>query len=235
MTIRTSVTLMSWAPQLLFTSRGLEMAKVGDSVRKAIEDWEKGEAEFAMLHACNAVDGTARKLRPDLGSNARFTGFVRDNYSLFGPMGAPGIDLVKTRWPVKVPYPKAAGGLPDIADVIYGIHRCTHGHGAELPDGFDLIADAAGPAQITNMEIEAGKVHLSDRVIFGLLAIAVLSPANIGQSVPVGYHLSFAGTAFPINEWWGRAEDFRAVLAQVSLPSVTLDFGDWMVGYLNGV
>jgi hypothetical protein len=35
---------------------------VGESVRKAIDDWEHGELEAAMLHACNAVDGTAKKL-----------------------------------------------------------------------------------------------------------------------------------------------------------------------------
>ena len=34
---------------------------VGNSVRKAIDDWELGELESAMLHACNAVDGTAKK------------------------------------------------------------------------------------------------------------------------------------------------------------------------------
>jgi hypothetical protein len=44
---------------------------VGDSVRKAIDDWEQGELESSMLHACNAVDGTAKKLYPLLGSNER--------------------------------------------------------------------------------------------------------------------------------------------------------------------
>lgn len=75
---------------------------VGDSIRKAIDDWEQGELEAAMLHACNAVDGTARKRYPTEGSNARFTRLLRENYAIFGPMGVPGIDLAATRWPVKV-------------------------------------------------------------------------------------------------------------------------------------
>jgi hypothetical protein len=79
------------------------------------------------------------------------------------------------------------------------------------------------------MLIEKGKVHLSDRVIFGLLAVAVLSPANLGQRVPEGYFLSFGVTAeLPINEWWGRAADFASIAAQESLPSVKMDFGEWM-------
>lgn len=31
-----------------------------------------------------------------------------------------------------------------------------------------------------------------------------------------------------INEWWGRAADFPAIAAKEPMPSVTLDFGDWM-------
>ena len=202
--------------------------KVGDSVRKAIDDWEQGELESAMLHACNAVYGTASKLYPTLGSNARFTQLLRENYGIFGPMGLPEIDLVATRWPVKVERPKAAGGTPDIADLIYGIHRCTHGHGAELPDGFELVRDAAYPTRITRLTIEKGKVRLSDRVIFGLLTVAVLSSANTDQKVPDGYYLSFAATQFRINEWWGRANDFALIVAQEPTRQVKLDFTDWM-------
>lgn len=203
------------------------VASVGASVRKAIEDWTNGDSEFAMLHACNAVDGTASKLHPNLGSNARFTGLLRDSYAIFGPMGLPGIDLVNTRWPIKVDRPKASDGLPDIADVIYGIHRCCHGHGNELPDGFELWPDAAGPDRQTTFSVERGKLQLSDRVIFGLLGVAVFSTANIGQSVPDGYYLTFAGTALPINEWWGRASDFLDLAATEPMPSLTIDFQNW--------
>ena len=85
------------------------MAQVGDSVRKAISDWELGDYEFAMLHACNALDGTAAKLHPRLHSNDRVTRTLRDNYSLFGPMAAPGVDIVNTRWPVTGPHPVLTG------------------------------------------------------------------------------------------------------------------------------
>jgi hypothetical protein len=130
---------------------------VGSSVRMAIKDWESGELDSAMLHACNAVDGTAAKVYPTLGSNPRFTGLLRENYDVFGPMAAPGINVWETRFPVKVARPKADGGLPDIADVVYGIHRCTHGHGNELPDGFELLRDAAGPPRYTRMHMRKEK------------------------------------------------------------------------------
>lgn len=202
------------------------MAKVGGSVRKAIDD--VGDCEFAMLHACNALDGTASKLHPKDGGNTRFTRTLRDNYAIFGPMAAPGVDLVNTRWPVKVSRPKAPGGRADLADVIYGVHRCTHGHGSELPDGFELLPDAAGPDRITRMQVEKGRVRLSDRVTFGLLGVAILSPVNTDQRVPESYFLTFGGAKFPINEWWGRAVDFLPLAAAEPLPKVLLDFGDWL-------
>ena len=208
---------------------------VGSSVRKAIKDYEDGDTDAAMLHACNAVDGTAKKLHPTLGSNARFTKLLRDNYSILEPMAAPGINLDDTRFPVKVEHPKALGGQADFADIVDGIHRCHHGHGEALPGGFELMPDAAGQPGLTTMEIKKeapgmGRVRISDRTIFGLLAVAVLSPVNTGQRVPDGYHFTFdrRPARLEINDWWGRAADFPAVTAMEPMPRVTMDFGDMM-------
>ena len=184
-----------------------------------------------MLHACNAVDGTAKKTYPNIqGSNLRFTQLLRDNYHVLGPMGVPGINLEDTRFPVKVAKPKAPGGQPDMADLIYGIHRCTHGHGDELPGGFQLIQNAAGPDNYTRMEFtKEGGARLSDRIIFGLLAVAIMSPLNKDQRVPGNYYLTFGPEKLVINEWWGRVTDFSQVVATGNqIPSIKIDFNDWM-------
>ena len=208
---------------------------VGDSVRIAIKDYEDGEIDAAMMHACNALDGTAAKVHSSLGSNARFTKLLRDNYSILEPMAAPGINLVDTRFPVKVERPKAPGGLPDFADIVYGIHRCNHGHGQALPGGFELMPNANGQPGYTSMKIKKeaphmGQVRLSDRTIFGLLAVAVFSPVNVGQKVPDGYHFIFGRRSIrlEINDWWGRAADFAAIAATDPVPRVTLDFAHMM-------
>ena len=78
------------------------------------------------------------------------------------------------------------------------------------------------------MEVERGKVRLSDRIIFGLLAVAVFCPANKGQTVPASYYLKFGSTKLMINEWWGRVSDFPAIVAQDPMPLVKLDFAEWM-------
>ena len=158
---------------------------VGKSVRKSIDEWSSGDFDSAMLHACNAVDGTARAVHPKLGNKLRFTRLLRDNYFILGPMSVPGIDLVATRFPISVKSPTTPDRQPDLADLVYGIHRCAHAHGDDLPGGFELLSDAAGPPRVTRVEIERGKVQLSDRVIFGLLAVAVLSPAVKAKGSPI--------------------------------------------------
>ena len=125
-------------------------------------------------------------------------------------MGIPGIDLGATRFPVRVTRPTADGGGADAADVMYGIHRCTHGHRHELPDGCALLLDAGGAPRLTRMIVKDGPIRFSDRLIFGLLAVAVLSPANKHKRTAEGYFLTFSATTkMVINEWWGRAAEFQ--------------------------
>lgn len=179
-----------------------------------------------MLHVCNAVDGTAGKAYPSKGSNWRFTTFLRDHYSILGPMGCPNIDVVNQRFPVNLPNPKALGGQPDLADVIYGIHRCSHGHGQELPGGFELITDTGGPAGHTRMRVDTrGHVQLSDRLIYGLLAVVIMAPQNANLRIPDGYYLTYGRNKVEmlVNEWWGRANDFPTIAATDPTISVLLD------------
>lgn len=188
--------------------------KIVDSVAKAIDDWQIGDSESAMLHACNAVNGTATKAYKNIeGDRAKFTTLLRDNYSILGPMGIPGVDLDKTRFGVDLKNPNPKINEFDLADLIYKIHRCSHGHGDELLKGFELMPDAAGPHGTTHFSLNLvdGTVRLSDRIIFGMLGVVVFSPVNAHQKSDYGYFLSYDGVELPINDWWGRASDFLEI------------------------
>lgn len=188
---------------------------IGQSVSKAIDEWEAGDFDSAMMHACNAVDNTAKRTYPNIrGSNLRFTSLLRDNYSMLGAMGllVPGFDLVGYRFNIKLDNPKAAGGTPDAADVIYGIHRCCHNHGEALPDGFELFPDAKGDATRFSHNLPSGRVRFSDRVIFALLSVVVYSPVNKACKTKDGYYLTYHENMMIINEWWGRLGEVKALI-----------------------
>jgi hypothetical protein len=74
-------------------------------------------------------------------------------------------------------------------------------------------------------------LRLSDRVIYGMLAAALLSPANIGQALD-GVVLTYSSVAGDIrvqldNNWWGRADDFATITAMDrKRVSVKLDFSN---------
>lgn len=198
--------------------------KVGDSVRLALNSWDDNEAEAAMLHACNAVDGTGKKRYPTFRVAARFKTTIRDSLDIFAMFGGIAqMDPARTRFPIVVRSDQT-DRRPDVADVLYGIHRCTHGHGDELPAGFELTPYRWGETQIV---IEKGKIRLPTEVIIGLLAVAVFAPENTGQPIPEGYHLTWHKHKFMINEWWGRLDDVRAILATAEVPVLTMDFTDW--------
>lgn len=75
---------------------------VGDSIRYSLDHWDNDEWEPAMLHACMAVDGTASKLYPDLGNRERFERMVRENIAVLTQWTAPGINLEKSLFPVRL-------------------------------------------------------------------------------------------------------------------------------------
>ncbi|NSX87638.1 hypothetical protein G6L86_18705 [Agrobacterium tumefaciens] len=198
---------------------------VGRSVSKAIDEWEANDSESAMLHACNAIDGTAKKKNYPSGNNSsRFTKLLRDNYEILGILGMPGIDLERTLFPISL---GASGNhFLDLADILYKVHRCTHGHGDELEHGFSLRPDAAGPSGYTSFEWNfPGKLMLSDRIIFGMIAVAVGAEENITQKA-TGNHYLTIGNSEPllINDWWGRREDFILMVTSLEMPSVFMDF-----------
>lgn len=199
------------------------MVSVGESVRLALKLYNDGEDEAALLFACLAVDGTAKKTRPTTeGNRQRFTGFIRDSYAIFGPFAMPGIDT-STIFPISL---DGQSHEFDIADLVYKVHRCTHGHGDELPQGFEILPDSRGPERLTHLEVDldGGHLRISDRTIFGLIAIAVASPANADQRSAQGDYLTFDGRfRFEINDHWGQPKGFDEAIAQVEMPKVLLN------------
>jgi hypothetical protein len=196
---------------------------VGDSVRRSLDHWERREWDTSMVHACNAVDGTAKKRYPQPGVASRFKRTIRDSLDIFRVMAAPGIDFEQSRFPIAVKS-DLPDGRPDIADVLYGVHRWSHGHDDELPEGFELTPHGPRPAGVQVWR--SGKIQLPASAVIGLLAIAVFAPENKGEAIPEGYQLSWYQHVFHICLWWGWQDHFREIISTAQIPQVTLDFAE---------
>ena len=196
---------------------------VGEAVRRSLDHWERREWDVAIVHAGNAIDGTAKKRYPQLGVAARFKRTTRDSLDIFRVMVAPGIDFDQSRFPIAVKS-DLPDGRPDIADVLYGIHRCGHGHDDELPDGFELTPHGPRPAGVHVWQ--SGRIQLPSSAVIGMLAVAVFSPENKGEVIPDGYQLSWYQHVFHICMWWGWQEHFREIVSTAQIPQTTLDFSE---------
>ncbi|MGB9305817.1 MAG: hypothetical protein WCB92_19685 [Mycobacterium sp.] len=196
---------------------------VGDSVRQSLDHWARQDWNGAMKHGCDAVAGTGSKRYPQVGIAGRFRRTVRDSVDIFHVMTAPGIDFETTRFPVpaKSDLPDKR---PDIADVLYGIHRSTHGHDDELPKGFELTRHGSRDAKISIWR--DGRIQLPAASVLGLLAIAVFSPENKGEVVPINYKLSWYQHDFQISAWWGWQDHFRDIVSSAKFSEMKLDFDD---------
>ena len=155
---------------------------VGESVRQALEQWDRKVWDVAMLHACNALDGTSRKRYPALGVGTRFRTAIRDALDIFGVMAMPGVNLEQTRFPVAVRSDLLPERRPDIADVLFGMHRWLHGHSDQSSVQFEIspYVSANAALRIANN----GTVQLPTSAVLGLLAVAVFAPENKGQVIP---------------------------------------------------
>lgn len=202
--------------------------KIEKSVAKALDELQARDLESSMLHACNAVDGTARKaFGYSLGNRARFTALLRRHSQILGPMAVPGMDLETQRFPGLLPSGTTEDGVPDIADLIYSIHRCAHQHGDEVPFEFELRPASPVPGYPTALRIGARSIALPESVIPGIVAVAVLAPENTGLSLDdSGPWLSFRETRLPVDEWWGRAADFPAVVGDFDPVAIRIEYGD---------
>lgn len=197
---------------------------VGDSVRRSLDHWERREWDTAMVHACNAVDATANKRYAQIGIATRFKRTIRDSIDIFGVMAAPAIDFERSRFPIAVKS-DLPDGRPDIADVLYGVHRWNHGHRDELPEGFELTPYGPRPAAVQIWR--TGKIQLPASAAIGLLAVAVFAPENKGEAIPDGYQLSWYQYVFIVCLWWGWQDHFREIIRTAPIPKTTLAFSEF--------
>ena len=197
---------------------------VGDEVRGSLNHWSSREWQQSMWHACDALDETARKRYPTLGVAARFKRTLRDDLDIFTAMAAPDIDFSGSRFPVPV-QTDLPDGRPDVADVLFAVHRVLHGHEDELTAGCEIVPHADG---VPMFHISQGQLRLRASAALGLLAVVVFAPENRHEPIPGSYQLGWQQHIFHITGWWGWESHFRDIIRNAPITQFPLDFGpEW--------
>lgn len=211
---------------------------VGKSVRLALEALRDSDLDTGMLHACNAFDGTAKKIFPHSGVADRFKELFRSRARTVESFAIPWMDLRGSRIAVKfapesVPTPK------DFAEMIYTMHRCYHGHGDEVPFNWQMFKVDAGERGSLRLRT-AESILIPSTFIEALCAVAILEPANKDQRAGVPLRITaemmdwgkqdMFMCLFEVDAWWGRQKLFDQYLAKYPRRLMTASTPDYESG-----
>jgi hypothetical protein len=184
--------------------------KISEHIKSSIDASEKEEFDQAMLFACLAVDGTAKKTYPDIRSvGERFKKFIVENLDIVELMYG-GVNLKETIFPFK--NKKGNSGLK-FEDIVYEKYRCSLAHGDELPEGYGITIKVAEGIQRFKVDIKGQSMTFPESVIYALGFACVLAPVNSEQKIGnIGYHYRDPINHYVIDRWWGKAECARQIM-----------------------
>lgn len=187
--------------------------RLEDHVLKAIDAFERGEKDHALMHASISIDATAKNLFPNETSGKKaYKKCIRQYWWLIERFIGEGLNLEDTKF-TNLKLDNGYGKFisePDLADVIYHIFRCNHAHAKEVPVNYELLPSTPGyyPWKIDRVN---NGLQMPDTVIWALLAISVFCEANANIKISSEHFLSWGNNnygiiEFKIKDYWGKED-----------------------------
>lgn len=196
--------------------------KIADHIQHSLDALDQKDMNQAMLFACLAIDGTAKKAYPQISQvGQRFRKFINDNIDIVELMFG-GINLVETLFPFKDSKGKIGVAF---ADIVYETFRCNLAHGNELLNGFGVTIQIADGHQAFAVDMQNQSMTLPQSAIIGLGLICVLAPVNANQKIGnSAYRYWDRVNTYIVDDWWGKVDAARAVMDFKTPIRVKMDF-----------
>lgn len=198
--------------------------KIADHIRHSLEACDSRDLDKAMLFACLAVDGTAKKMYPQINKvGERFRKFIVEHLDIMELMHG-GLNLQETVFPFKDR--KGNVGVK-FEDIVYEKFRCSLAHGNELPDGYGVTVKVQDGIQQFMIDIENQSMTLPESAIYALGLPCVLAPVNADQRIGSNsYHYRDPINHYVVDRWWGNVECARRIMDFESQVKVKMDFSN---------
>ncbi|GGI53298.1 hypothetical protein [Oxalicibacterium solurbis] len=198
--------------------------KIADHIKHSLDACDSKDLDKAMLFACLAVDGTAKKMYPEIEKvGERFRKFIVEHLDIIELMHG-GLNLQETVFPFK--NNKGKIGIK-FEDIVYEKFRCNLAHGDELPDGYGVTVKVADGIQQFMIDIEHQSMTLPESAIYALGLPCVLAPVNVDQRIGNNqYHYRDPINHYPIDRWWGKVECARSIMDFENQVRVKMDFSN---------
>lgn len=199
-------------------------------IEKSLESYDRGDRKEALMHACIAIEATARNvfLIPK-ASNNDYKNCLRNYWWILEAFGCPGINLEETKWT----HLSLLGGNgkqilnPDLADIIYHIFRCADAHAQEIPVKYDLLPRKDNNI-LLGIDFVKKSLQLPESIIFALIAVSVFAAANKQIKSNGTHFLTWEDSKhkkykFLIKDFWGKENELKAIINRSPPIRVTLE------------
>jgi hypothetical protein len=196
--------------------------KIADHIKHSLEACDNRDLDKAMLFACLAVDGTAKKMYPQIEKvGERFRKFIVEHLDIIELMHG-GLNLQETVFPFK----DSKGNIGvKFEDIIYEKFRCNLAHGNELPDGYGVTVKVQDGIQQFMIDIKNQSMTLPESAIYALGLPCVLAPVNADQRIGSNsYHYRDPINHYVVDRWWGSVECARRIMDFENQVKVKMDF-----------
>jgi len=196
--------------------------KISDHIKHSLDACDKKDLDQAMLFACLAIDGTAKRTYPAITKvGERFRRFIDDNLDIIELMFG-GFNLKETVFPFK----DAKGKIGIyFSDIVYEKFRCNLAHGDELPDGFGVAVQMQEGIYTIEIDIQNQSMQLPQSAIYALGLACVLAPANSDQKIEdLRYRYNDQVNTYVVDRWWGKVDCARQIMDFATPVRVKIDF-----------
>jgi hypothetical protein len=198
--------------------------RIADHIKSSLDASDTRELDKAMLFACLAIDGTAKKMYPEMQKvGDRFRRFIVEHLDIIELMFG-GLNLQETIFPFKDN--KGSIGIK-FEDIVYEKFRCNLAHGNELPEGYDITVKVANGIQQFMIDIKNQSMTLPESAIYALGLPCILAPANADQKIGSNlYHYRDPINHYVIDRWWGKIDCARKIMDFEHQNRVKMDFSN---------
>ncbi len=198
--------------------------KIADHIRHSLDACDSRDLDKAMLFACLAVDGTAKKMYPQIEQvGERFRKFIVEHLDIIELMFG-GLNLQETAFPFK--NNKGKVGVK-FEDIVYEKFRCNLSHGNELPDGYGITVKVADGIQQFMIDIEGQSMTFPESAIYAIGLPCVLAPVNSDQRIGSNlYHYRDPINHYVVDRWWGEVQCARKIMDFENQVKVKMDFSN---------
>ena len=182
------------------------MTSIGKRIAETMDKMEARDAEGALFQICAPIESTAVR-EYGMSGGKTYREFLHDNLGLITRVGL-GVPILNYNIG-KFTHPDIkpdAQGFCSVQQILYHAVRCGLYHEAKLP---------------ANLRFEFGGRQFNDNgtlivpaeLIYGLIAVVILSPANVGEQIEDRYgFLIGESTPLRANKMWGKRTEFLWLL-----------------------